>query len=108
MRFEPRTVGRLYSADQCSTTAPSELILLELKISSLIDKLFSIILKVKSKGRKTENHEFLGKFSLNLANFDILLLYTSPPARATNKSIFDGKSHAIHHFYELFELISNM
>ena len=30
------------------------------------------------------------------------------PAWATNKSIFDGKSHAIHHFYELFKLISAM
>ena len=31
----------------------------------------------KVKVEKTENHEFLGKFSLNLANFDIPLLYTS-------------------------------
>ena len=29
------------------------------------------------KVEKAENHEFLGKFSLNLANFDIPLLYTS-------------------------------
>ena len=29
------------------------------------------------KVEKTENHELLGKFSLNLAKFDITVLYTS-------------------------------
>ena len=31
----------------------------------------------KVKVEKTENHEFLEKFSLNLAKFDEILLYTS-------------------------------
>jgi len=32
----------------------------------------------------------------------------SPPTVATIKSIFEQKGLAIHHFYELFELISTM
>ena len=35
------------------------------------------LLRMIRKVEKTENHEFLGKFSLNLANFDITLLHTS-------------------------------
>ena len=31
----------------------------------------------KVKGEKTENHEFLGKLLLDLANFDKTLFYTS-------------------------------
>ena len=31
----------------------------------------------KVKVEKTENHELLGNISLNLANFDTILLYTS-------------------------------
>ena len=31
----------------------------------------------KIKVEKTENHEFLGKFSLNVANFDMTLLHIS-------------------------------
>ena len=41
----------------------------------------------KVKVEKTENHEFIGKYSLNLANFDKTLLHTSlRPKQSCQKS----------------------
>ena len=45
-----------------------------------------------------------GFHSFQISSFS----FFSPPAGAPIKSIFVQKGHAIHHFYEIFELISTM
>ena len=51
--------------------------------------------------------QFLAALPTNIQE-EVSIVIEASPAWATNKSIFDGKSHAIHHFYELFKLISAM
>ena len=55
----------------------TKLVLLEDKFLHRLISLITDMTGGKIKVEKTENHKFLGKFSLNLANFDKTLFYTS-------------------------------
>ena len=53
-------------------------------------------------------NEFLSKWQQSIFKPLIAFQSSASPAGAPIKSIFVRKGHAIHHFYELFELISIM
>ena len=71
---------------------------------------FPIILKgndLKWWGQNTDRKNYVG-FTYNIPIIIYSVQANRPPAWATNKSILDGKSHALHHFNELFKLIVAM